>query len=793
MATIPSFENILLEIHQSLGVVPYKTEVKKKFDNLGMPTNNHADMADDVLSAIFNSLDMDEPACRDATQCMLEWAGFHKAVELHTWTSNSDQRQVLWHLLGYSYIPALARRIAFWNLEGAFDKGMPGGKFWFLPHLDVTQGKLELPVQQVMDWLDDLLGTPAGKTKSELRGANVIDNDQQSMEKTLNSWRNGKLPRVSTIKEYFCNDATLEFNGIFELADDLAEDVKFEAALTFILSKKLSADDLRDQIPMTQDGRLEIILDQSAPDDEKQEFVRMLLTRYAKPSMRTIRQRLLAARMAQDGYRRLLKFLCPGVEETCTDPSQNKLLQLVGIFDTIYNLTVDAWKNSDTRAQEDAQFESRLAPWDKEDIFLSILPSRQDTAYIDLAALLTRRFAKLADGAALEDLCGLDMESAQLIIVSKCRRLKVEGEENVRIDTLRDRIRTSSPWRALQNEASYTVIGQVATTESLPSKGKLAAIERMRELAATPDEMLGVSVLELAHLLNCALKDRPQDAQKRVESILVEADASSGYDTWKAPLLQYRAKHLLAQGKFKEAATLFRAALEACSERNFGTLRGEISRDLLAVEVADQGLIPTNHEKYYRNMVAYGMFQDKVNPLEDTALWAAEYFWNDLYKPYPGTENLKPLAKEQAEAFITETFHIIYEANWDALEVWMKRHAKTFKTGKIKEVRGNTVLMAWLKMLSLCEGTLPKLRAQLQSNLQGEVAKLEGHLENWRHAIYLLVNAWPEQVNIGDFKGQTPLMLVADANDEQLVNTFLSVGADVNAQDFLGRTALHAA
>jgi hypothetical protein len=793
MATVPSFEALLLEIHQSMGCPPYQSKVKDNFADLGMDANNHAKMKIDVCDDIFDTLEIDEAGRRDARQNMAEWADFHKAVELETWTSNANQRQVLWHLLGYSYVPALARRIAFWNLDGAFDKGMPGGKFWFLPHINAISGNMELPVPHVIDWLVDLLGTSIGQAKDGLGNKKNTNGYQDSIEKSLGNWKKGLIPRVRSIRDYFPDDATLQFEGIFEVENALPDEARFTEALAFIYRKKLSADDLRDQIPMAQIGRLEAVLDQSAPDDEKLEFVRLLLTRYAKPSMGTIRQRLLVARMVQDGYKRLLGLLCPGVEDTCTDPSQNKLLQLTGIFGTIYNLTVDAWKNSDTLQQEDILFESRLAPWDKADIFLSILPSLKNRSHIALAQLLTRRLAKLANGDALEDLVALDIESAPAIIARKCQRLKDENAEDVRIHGLIDRIRTHSPWRALQGESSYAVVRQVATTDALPAKTRWAVIERLRELAATPSDMVGASIMELAELLNCAHKDRPKDVQSRVEKLLAEAQVNCGYESWKAPLLQYRAKHLLALNRFEDAAKSMREALAACSERNFGLMRGEIARDTLAIEVANQGLIPGNYQKYHRNMAAYGMFPDKIESLEDTALWASDYFWGDLYKPYPGMESMKTLAKKQAEAFIEEAFPLIFEGDWDALKAWMKRHAKTLREGTIREVRANTVLMAWLKLLVGFAEHLPMLRAEASPDLQGEIDKMEKHVVNWRHAIQLLAEAWPNQVNKGDFKRQTPLMLVADAGEAQLVQAFLATGADINAQDYLGRTPLHAA
>ena len=71
-------------------------------------------------------------------------------------------------------------------------------------------------------------------------------------------------------------------------------------------------------------------------------------------------------------------------------------------------------------------------------------------------------------------------------------------------------------------------------------------------------------------------------------------------------------------------------------------------------------------------------------------------------------------------------------------------------------------------------------------------AQLQGMLAGWKYALRLMIEEWPEQAIMADFKGQTPLMLVADHGDVAQV-TLLAPLSDVNAQDLLGRTALHAA
>lgn len=796
MATIPSFESLLLEIHQSLGLVPFTSKVKDKFSDLGMPIDNQADMAEEVLAAIFKALDMDHSAQRAAMKGLRDWKSFHKALEINTWTSNADQRQILWHLLGYSFTPGLARRVAFWNLEGTFDKGMPGGEFWFLPHLDQTTGQVILPVPQVVRWLLDLLGLPMDQAKHVLGGKSA---EEDSMERNLYLWKKGNLPKVQTIKDYFSEDTAPAFKGVFLLADGLSEETRFTNAIDFVRKvKHLDAEGLRDQIPMTQPGRLEAILDGSAPGDEKELFVDLLLVRYGQPSMHTIRQRLLVARMVQDGYRRLLKFLCPGVEETCTDPSKNKLLQLAGIFGVIYNLTIDAWKNTNNEGEENARFEAQLPPWDKAGIFISILPSKRGHGYLELANLLTRRFAKLAPGAELEDIAGLDMESAMAITEAKVLRLAEEADEDLRIANVLRRIRRGSPPRkALQGEVSYSVVVQIANSEELSATARLIAVARLKELARTEDEKLSAITIELHTLLNCGVRDRPQDVQQKVHDMLTEAEASSAWSHWKAPLLQYRAKHCLAQNDFDRAGEDFREALEACRERNYGKARGEIARDALATEVADLALIPKNQEKYFRNMLAYGMFEQELGKkppsLEDTAIWASEYFWSDLYKPYPGVEERTPMVAAQATAFLEQTLPLIAKADWDGLGSWMQRHAKAFRKTRIRDARGGTVLLSWLKMLDTFKQRLPGFKDAGPSHLQGAVPKFEAYLANWHQAISLLASAWPEQLNISDFKGQTPLMLAADAGDDVLVGVFVDNGADINIEEYQGRTALYAA
>jgi len=813
MALLPSFENILLEVHQSLGL-PYDAR-KKKFAAQEMGLEHHIEMTAEILHAVFKSLDMDPQACRNAMINCLEWANFHKALELNTWTGNASEQQVLWHLIAYAYVPGLARRLAFWDLAGQqrgipFDAGMPGGEFWFLPRWDRGSDTLTLPVPQVIDWLLDLLDAPSpARLKTELGRKHVRGEGggDDAVVRTLQNWRQGTGPQSARkIEELFPDDAeaSLKFGGVFLRDESLTLEAQFQAAVALVLRKGLNTETLRHQIPMSVE-RLEPVLNGSAPEDEKQEFVRLIALRYAKPCMHVIRQRLRVARMAQDGYKRLLKTLCGSeIEATCADPSQNKLLQLIPLFQSIYNLTIGAYQNAGTVEEEDAWFEAHLAPWDKADLLLSIVPSRKETGYLELAERLTRKFMALNADSALEDLVALGEPGesgeigemgadAKAVIERRCLSLRQEVEEDLRLIELIERVRRASPWRALEAEPSYWVLSQFAHEKTVSPNARAMAIKRMRELAATPGQAIGSLLLELSFLLNGEPKQRPKDIQQRVQSLLDEAEANTqGYEEWKAPLLRLRAKHRLMQNDFKGAAKDFKDALAACSARGFGSVRGEVARDGFAAQIAIEGFIRENQEGYYRSMLWFDMFPDGQVTFEDAAIWCEEFFWTDLYHPYPGFEREKRLTADDFETVLGETFGLIEKADWEGLQLWMKRHAKKLRNANFRDARRDSVLLLWLKMLHTAEKNLPGVKADLPLDLVEPFKQVENHILNRRKAIELLIQTWPEQAKIADFKGQTPLMLVADNGNAQLTRLLTSL-SDVNAQDHIGRTALHSA
>lgn len=217
MSTLPLVEAILLEVHQSLGCTSYPTTKKNKFATGQDSLAAHKATGEKILHAIFDALDMDPRARLDAIDNLTEFGNAYKYLELHTWTFAADERQILWMLLGYFYMPGLARRAAFWNLEEALDKGMPGGRFWYLPEPREVNGKpsLYLPVAQVVDWLLDLMGMPLEEFAD--KRSEVTQGGHDGLRRSLYNWRKDTNIRHDSFRKYFSDDAVLEFKGTFTL------------------------------------------------------------------------------------------------------------------------------------------------------------------------------------------------------------------------------------------------------------------------------------------------------------------------------------------------------------------------------------------------------------------------------------------------------------------------------------------------------------------------------------------------------------------------------------------------
>jgi len=271
------------------------------------------------------------------------------------------------------------------------------------------------------------------------------------------------------------------------------------------------------------------------------------------------------------------------------------------------------------------------------------------------------------------------------------------------------------------------------------------------------------------NLLASEERDRSAEMASRVDELLDLARVALLGTHLEPLLLATEAKQLLRKGRFKEAQGQYREALAACSNWGCGRLRGEIAQDLLALEVADAALPTEDHTavaKYYRNMLAFGVFEAEPPGLEDTAISAYDYFWKDLFKPYRNAPSIKAAQTVKSEELLRQLIDgIMLDGDLDT-KGWLVQQRKLLSKQRLRDVRGDSVLTCLLKFLAKLRTTAPA-----------------EPVERMRLFLFALIAAWPEQIHMSDFKAQTALMLAANDGELQIVRGLLSAGPDVDVQD----------
>lgn len=648
MATLPTFENILLEINQSLGGKSYSTGKKTKFLTRRISPESHQQMVDDIFEHIADKLTLDEKNKEFLLQNIKDAERFFTLVEQNIWTGKATKQQIVWLWLAYIGTPGFARHMAFWNIDAVTDKGMSGGIFWYLPEIIERNNKLTLylPVAQIVDWLLDLLGISMQELATEYSAKiEYPEIKTDKLIRTLYNWRMSEnVPQIAKFEEFFPDSLDLDFKGCFIIKDDASHTEQFSLALQFVkqkfgnLKKEQIAEILSHEIPITQLNILKNILSGDSDNETEKQFIKLLATRYAKPTPRIIRHYFLMARVAQDCYIRLLKFLFPKVDKLDIDPSKNKLLQIILLYKHIYNLSIETHKRSFSVVEEEKIFKEKI-PTLLTPVFLSIYPSKSESDYIYLYKILTDKFLKCNPQDELEDIYPYNEEIMEKLELKLKNYLQNELEINDKSEKLKKLFPFSTQKELsglLKSETRFEVIYDFLNTAYLNSEQYLITVEKLAKLAESSVEKILIILLKLFYYLDSNYK-QPDDVFQQVESLLKEAEESEDYIIWKAPFLSYKAKHLLSQDNFKGAKKLLLEAFNYCANYNYGNFRSEIASNILAIDVEKGKFIPQNHQRYCREIPFLQCWVTEKWG-ESCANWCPKYFKQYLYKPYKKKE-----------------------------------------------------------------------------------------------------------------------------------------------------------
>ena len=702
LAIIPSFEAILLQFHQSLCGSPYSTKKKRNFVTGQTSLDSQWDMTGEILDGIFAALkleNIDDLALDHAKLHILSMANAYKEVGLNTWTFEADARQITWDILGYFFAPGVARIIANWNLPELLDKDMPSGRFWYLPEpAEGKDSRLKMPVAQVVDWLLDLLDMPLEHFAEE-RADKLDENEDsvsESMIRSLYKWKNGTLPDLYSIDLYFPDKMDVSYRGVFRLEGITEPEDRFKAAFEFTEKRGLTLETLQMEINISDPDRIKRIMAGDTDAEQRAEFVEKLADRYAPPLPSTIRQRLRIARTVQEGYTRLLKFLCPEVDADCSDPDKNKLLQIFTLFKLIYNLTTEAavQKGHMGEQAENEWFEEKLfKSFVDPKLYLSILPSEKDTANHALGTILSRRFESGILDRQLPDLMPAEnLESFVEHFKTHKKILEERHDDQVRFETLINDLLSGDPDKALAGEDRYDILFDALRNPGLPIEIHHKLFERIFSLSFAPWKTMQA----LLFLLEGIIENNPP--KELVESMLEESKLLPGYDVLKTRFSYNEGLHRIRCNDFDGAIKCLREALKDCLTRSYGPLRGKIAKDLFALEVANQKLIKTNHEKHYRDMLNfYPLKTEEFMNFEDMAAHVYEYFWAELYKPYQGVPSIKPALNDDLDKLLGPILRYLLEGDTEGLARWLKKNKRSLKK-PLRYIRGDTVLICLITL-----------------------------------------------------------------------------------------------
>lgn len=270
--------------------------------------------------------------------------------EIYNAYDEKREKEIDWLLLKHFIIPFFAIRLSqnasFY--DDRIDKGLPGGDFWYLPTFDTSKSKIFFPINKVMKWLIDL----HGGSNQDFYCMEKYDFDENEYlyisDSTLKDWHdNLVLPKVKNIKEF----ASYKFiyEGVFNNNKDDSIEIQFNSAIEFVESKSLSLDELKLEVP-NWNNLLDRLYSDNLSNEEKVRFVLYIEQRWAKPTPKQIEYLLTVSRISQACYKELRDYF--NIDEETTIIDENYVIQLVGLFSSIYNTEIDLRVNGNSKTLE---------------------------------------------------------------------------------------------------------------------------------------------------------------------------------------------------------------------------------------------------------------------------------------------------------------------------------------------------------------------------------------------------------------------------------------------------------
>jgi hypothetical protein len=285
---------------------------------------------------------------------------------------------------------------------------------------------------------------------------------------------------------------------------------------------------------------------------------------------------------------------------------------------------------------------------------------------------------------------------------------------------------------------------------------------------------------QLCERMNDALVSDNSEREAIVRRLLKEAAVHPRAAAYAADLAMFDALHELNKGNGGVALTRIDHAWGACAKSWPGGMASQIAQLRLGLGAlygkpqetagrARDAMRLMSSEEAER----FDLQDDPQYGLEDLTRHAAHVGLLSETRLYPGAASANGL-----EAF-EEALNALFTAHRrnEDLSGWVKRHRLALSGRPDPVSRETGLMMLWKGAWNAENGGLPP---------QAKSALRAGVLEALRRLPLKVLSAH-------DWKRQTLLALAVDGNDRETFDILIEREVPINAQDFLGRTALHAA
>ena len=445
-----------------------------------------------------------------------------------------------------------------------------------------------------------------------------------------------------------------------------------------------------------------------------------------------LRSLLLWARAIEQAYKDLVGFLTPGVAPNEADPMRNKALQLVELFRWSHEVTLASHDPSVER--ERRKFSGSFPEWAKYTVFFAIIARSNGELPPPeaVARIFSALFGGLSDNDELPDVFA---------------DLKARFPKDWTIDT-----------ELVERRNSFLF--------------KMNEVEEIR---------------------NSSHPDR----QSLVAAGIAKLSKLPGIFEFEADLAYLCALHALSSGNIDDARQHAEEALELCKVQSIGPLKLDIARLNFSLAVAQDAFNRGSAERSFRILCKSVQPQDAARwklgegPIDYSMRLAAAdhaaWFWTCIVRPYEGVEIDTPL-QENSEIIRAYAGLLFSGASEVEVRAFKKKFGGQLKR-KLRDVRGDTFFTFTSKMVP------DIVRVMRQMPTYSGIPKEPSELANLMAATHLqLVRLLPTDVlDARDYLKQTALMLAVERNDVDMVKALIDRHVDIDAQDVIGRTALHSA